>query len=305
MAETKGRDSIRRSPDKRKLDSRDVDPSSGHAVDRPTHHPDRSSYTTWIVLGIVTVAVVSGCLVYLSTSDSKVKRLGYRIVNEFPHDERAFSQGLLFDDGVLYESTGRLGESTLRRLNVETGEILEMTRLPDDFFGEGIAVIGNRIYQLTWQNRVVIVYDKSTLAEVERIPFSGEGWGLAYDGQRLIVSDGSATLRFVDPLTMKTESMLDVRLDGRRAHDLNELEYIDGHIFANVWHKDLIYKISPTTGNVVAVIDLSGLLGSTVLPDREGVLNGIAFDPAGGRLFVTGKLWPRLFEIELVETEQE
>ena len=226
---------------------------------------------------------------------------GYRVVSEYPHDRRAFTQGLVYLDGVLYEGTGLNGQSTLRRVDLETGEVLQAVGLSEEYFGEGIAVLGDRIYQLTWKNGVCVVFDRETFELQEAFTYETGGWGLTTDGERLIMSDGTNRLFVRDPETFAELDTIDV-YDGVRAiWNLNELEVVDGEIWANVWQTDLIARIDPATGQVTGWIDLTGLLSEK---ERErhpvDVLNGIAYDPETDRLFVTGKLWPKLFEIEVV-----
>jgi glutamine cyclotransferase len=223
---------------------------------------------------------------------------GYRIINTYPHDPGAFTQGLLFSDGRLYESTGLYGQSTLREVDLTTGRILQSYALPPAYFGEGITLFRDEIIQLTWQSGRGFVYDRDNLALRRQFSLAGEGWGLTHDGQRLILSDGSATLRFLDPDTFAPLGRLQVYDEHGPVRRLNELEYIAGEIYANVWQTDHIARIDPTSGQVTGWIDLAGLLGPTGEP--VDVLNGIAYDPATGHLFVTGKLWPRLFKIELI-----
>jgi glutamine cyclotransferase len=224
---------------------------------------------------------------------------GYRVVKVYPHDRGAFTQGLQFVDGVLYEGTGQNGQSGIRKVKLETGEVLQKQPLDAKYFGEGITVWGNTIVQLTWQSEIGFVYDKSTFKQLKTFSYQGEGWGLTHDGTRLIMSDGSPGLRFLDPQSLKETGRLTVRDSGRPVEDLNELEYVKGEILANVWQTHRIARISPKTGDVTGWIDLTGLLEPR---DAIGVdvLNGIAYDAAGDRLFVTGKLWPKLFEIRIV-----
>lgn len=224
----------------------------------------------------------------------------YKIVNVFPHDPRAFTQGLVYLDGVLYESTGLKGQSSLRRVELETGTVLDEARLLPMFFGEGIAVLGDRIYQLTWTAGVGFVYDRESFRLLREFRYAGEGWGMTHDGEHLIVSDGSPELAFWDPETLRETRRLTVRDGGKPVENLNELEYIDGEIYANIWHKERIARISPETGEVLSWVDLSGILDAADRTGREDVMNGIAWDEKGRRLFVTGKLWPKLFEIEIV-----
>jgi glutaminyl-peptide cyclotransferase len=226
---------------------------------------------------------------------------GYRVVTEYPHDRRAFTQGLAYVDGVLYEGTGLYGESTLRRVDLETGEVQQAVRLSEEYFGEGIAVLGDRIYQLTWKNGVCVVYGRETFELQEAFTYETEGWGLTTDGERLIMSDGTNRLIIRDPETFAELDTIDVYDGARAIWNLNELEVVDGEIWANVWQTDRIARIDPESGQVTGWIDLTGLLSQS---DRGrqtvDVLNGIAYDPDTDRLFVTGKLWPKLFEIEIV-----
>ena len=227
--------------------------------------------------------------------------LGHRVLREFPHDPQAFTQGLFFHDGALYESTGLRGESTLRRVALETGEVLQQRPLLPALFGEGAALADGRIVQLTWQAGLGFVYDPESFRLLREFRYAGEGWGLTYDGERLIMSDGTDTLRFLDPESFRETGRLPVRADGAPVERLNELEWIEGEIWANLWTEDRIARIHPDTGEVTAFVDLEGLLDPAArLPDSD-VLNGIAWDAEGRRLFVTGKKWPTLFEIETVE----
>jgi glutamine cyclotransferase len=225
---------------------------------------------------------------------------GYEIVNTYPHDPEAFSQGLVFEEGGLYESTGRYGRSSLRRVDLESGKVLKKFSLNEKYFGEGIAIFGDQIIQLTWRSGVGIVYEKASLEPRSVFRYRGEGWGITTDDQRLLMSDGSATLRVLDPTTFRVLDTLTVRSAGAPVRWLNELEYVEGEIYANVYGSDRIARISPKTGDVLGWIDLAGLLQGPQPLTPEAVLNGIAYDPEGKRLFVTGKLWPKLFEIRVV-----
>jgi glutamine cyclotransferase len=225
---------------------------------------------------------------------------GYRIVNVYPHDPEAFTQGLVFHDGILYEGTGLWGESTLRKVDLESGEILKLYSLPPQYFGEGITIYGDRVIQLTWREETGFVYDKDSFEWLETFTYTTEGWGLTHDGTRLIMSDGTATLYFWDPETFEETGRVQVYDDDGPVVRVNELEYIQGLVYANVWLTDLVAIIDPQSGRVTAYIDLGGLLEAEDRGERVDVLNGIAYDPAGDRLFVTGKLWPKLFEIELI-----
>jgi glutaminyl-peptide cyclotransferase len=224
---------------------------------------------------------------------------GYTIVNTYPHDRDAFTQGLQYLDGVLYEGTGLNGRSSLRRVRLETGEVLQRRDVSPQYFGEGITVWRSDIFQLTWQSGVAFVYDRETFAPRRTFSYTGEGWGLTHDGSNLVMSDGTDTLRFLDPATFSERRRLRVTAAGLPLRNLNELEVVKGEIFANVWESDRVARIDPKTGHVSAWIDLSGLLTPREIASAE-VLNGIAYDVAGDRLFVTGKLWPKLFEIRLV-----
>ena len=224
----------------------------------------------------------------------------YRVVHAYPHDPRAYTQGLVFVDGHLYESTGLNGRSSLRMDDLETGRVLQSAPVPGQYFAEGLASWGSTLVQLTWQSHVVFVYDRFSFRLLRTIRYPGDGWGLTEDGKSLILSDGTATLHFLDPQTLREIRRVVVRDRGAPVTQLNELEYVRGQIYANVWHTDRIARIAPATGQVLGWIDLTGLLAPGDVSDPEAVLNGIAWDAARGRLFVTGKLWPKLFEIEVV-----
>ena len=227
----------------------------------------------------------------------------YRVVNTYPHDENAFTQGLIFADGFLYEGTGLRGRSSLRRVALETGAVLQRVDLAREYFGEGITLFGNEIVQLTWQSNLGFVYDKDSFALIGDFPVPTEGWGITHDGVRLIMSDGSADLRFLDPYTLEFTGSVAVYDAQGPVELLNELEYIDGLVYANVWKTDRIARIAPETGEVMGWIDLTGLLPAQDRTWKTDVLNGIAYDAAQDRLFVTGKLWPKLFEIALVPVD--
>ena len=222
------------------------------------------------------------------------------VVNTFPHNPTAFTQGLLIHEGYLYEGTGQLGKSTLSKINLEDGTVLQSRRLNSRYFGEGIAIAGQRIYQLTWQSNIAFVYDLVTFNLIESHYHPTEGWGLTFDGTHLILSDGTADLQFLDPETFQLVQRVTVTIDDRPLPNLNELEYINGEIWANVWMTSEIVRIDPQSGEVRAIIDLSSLRAMTTTGGRDDVLNGIAWDPDEERIYVTGKLWANLFEIELV-----
>ena len=227
----------------------------------------------------------------------------YSVVQEYPHDPSAYTQGLVYEDETLYEGTGLWGASSLRRVDLETGEVLQFHQLPAEYFGEGIAVVGGRIFQLTYQSRLGFVYDRDTFELLDTFNYPTQGWGLAYDGTHLIMSDGSDLLRFLDPATYLEVGSVAVQDKGRPIHRLNELEYIQGEVFANVYVTDLIARIDPLSGDVTGWINLTGLLTKEESALAE-VLNGIAYDSQNDRLFVTGKMWPKLFEIDLVPLGQ-
>ena len=242
-----------------------------------------------------------GAIPALPASDARVVRYTFEVIRSWPHDRGAFTQGLVYRNGNFIESTGLHGASTLREVELETGRVLKQVPLAAAYFGEGVAVSGAHAYQLTWQNRKGFVYDVDTFQLQREFTYEGEGWGLATDGEQLILSDGTNRLRFLDPATFAVTRSIEVTLDGKPLDRLNELEFIRGEIFANVWQTDDIVRIDPATGRVRGVIRFTGLLPAT---DRQGdtdVFNGIAYDAAGDRLFVTGKRWPRVYEVRLVE----
>ncbi len=223
----------------------------------------------------------------------------YKIANVYPHYIDAFTQGLAIENGILYEGTGLYGKSSLRKVDLETGKVLQIYELPDKYFGEGITVFKDSIIQLTWQANTGFVYDKNSFALVSDFHYGTEGWGITHDGEHLIMSDGTSTLHILDPRSFSVINHIEVCEDDTPVNRLNELEYIDGHIYANVWQTDKIAIIDPQNGQVTGWIDLSGLVQTQDGSTTAGVLNGIAYDAAKSRLFVTGKPWPWLFEIEL------
>ena len=232
----------------------------------------------------------------------------YRVVHVFPHDAEAFTQGLVYLDGFLYEGTGLNGRSSIRKVRLENGEVLQIQKLDQQYFGEGIAIVANSLFELTWQTEVGFIYDRASFQRTGTFTYKGEGWGLTQDGKRLIMSDGTAYLRFIDPVTRKESSRIQVRDGGTPVERLNELEYVKGEVLANVWQTERIARISPSTGQVIGWIDMSGLLTAREAQMAEaagGVLNGIAYDAKEDRLFVTGKLWPKLFEIKVVESSTQ
>ncbi len=239
---------------------------------------------------VVATAAVSG----------PVPAYTYRVVQAYAHDPAAFTEGLVYQDGYLYESTGLQGESSLRKVELATGRVVQIHRLADQYFGEGIALYDHQIVQLTWTSHVGFVYDEATFRQIGTFTYPTEGWGLTYDGQHLIMSDGTPALHFLDPRTFAETRRVNVFDDTGPVTQINELEYIQGQVYANIWQTDRIAWIDPQSGAVVGWIDLTGLLSAADRQRPVDVLNGIAWDPQGKRLFVTGKLWPKLFQIELV-----
>jgi glutamine cyclotransferase len=233
-------------------------------------------------------------------ADAKPAAYGYEVKGTYPHARDAFTQGLVFRGGQLWESTGQYGESSLRKVELKSGRVLKRVPVPDDIFAEGMTVFREKVYQLTWQNHRCLVYRPDDFAKIGEFKYEGEGWGLTHDGDSLIMSDGTNTLRFIDPETFAVRRTVSVFENGRPLAALNELEYVRGEIYANVWQTDRIVRIDPKTGRLTGTIDLAGLLPQKDRDEDTDVLNGIAYDEAGDRLFVTGKLWPKLFEIRLV-----
>lgn len=260
-----------------------------------------------IVLALTSMgALIKGCIAPLPPSDVPppeiVTYYDYEIVAVYPHDPDAFTQGLDFHDGYLYEGTGLHGASSIRKVELETGRVLRKRMLPDAYFGEGIVVAGDQLVQLTWKSQVGFVYDLESFELVRDFNYLGEGWGLTHDNSRFIMSDGSARLRFLDMNNFAGIGHMYVRYGDRPVTNINELEFINGYVYANIWQDDRIAIICPAGGYVVGWADLSGLLDADERRKAD-VLNGIAYDAAGDRLFVTGKRWPKLFEIRLIERE--
>lgn len=255
----------------------------------------------------IMLAFVAATCASLSAQSHQVQRLPpvgsrapvstYTIRHVYPHDAHAFTQGIEYRDGFLYEGTGLNGESSVRRVELATGKVLQQVALSSEHFGEGITTWGDTILQLTWQSQIGFIYDRATLKQLRTFRYTGEGWGLTHNTTELIMSDGSASLRFLDPNRLTEKRRLLVTDAGVIIRDLNELEWVNGEIYANVWQTNFIARISPATGHVTGWIDLTGLLSADEQRGGADVLNGIAYDAAGRRLFVTGKLWPKLFEI--------
>ena len=248
---------------------------------------------------IVRIVLASAlCLACLGCS-ARVKQYKLEVVKEYPHDTGAYTQGLFFDGGRFYESTGQFGESSFREVELATGKVLSQMNFQEKYFGEGSVMLGGKLFILTWLNKVAFVYDAKTLAYEQTYSYPREGWGLTTDGKSLIASDGSSRLYFLTP-EFKQERYVDVKMDGRPVRNLNELEYIDGKVWANIYMTDMIVIINPADGTVEASIDCSGLLPRKLRTARTDVLNGIARDSATGKIYLTGKYWPRLYEVRLV-----
>ena len=238
-----------------------------------------------------------------SAKTSEIPSYTYKVINVYPHDRNAFTQGLVVDNGDFIEGTGLYQRSSLRRVSIETGDIVQYHELPSHFFGEGITIYDDRIIQLTWRSNVGFVYDKESFELLREFNYPTEGWGITFDGIHLIMSDGTTTLYFLHPETFEEQKQMEVHDNNGAVDRLNELEYVDGEIYANVFQTNRIAKINPKTGKVVGWIDLTGILSREDRRSPVDVLNGIAFDAKNNRLFVTGKLWPKLFEIELIRLE--
>jgi glutamine cyclotransferase len=250
-----------------------------------------------VLLAVVTIAVFT----FVNRDRERAPTLQCVVVNTFPHDPAAYCQGLTFHQGSLYEGTGQYGRSSIRRVDLATGKIAQQRDLAGNMFGEGITIWDKSVIQLTWKSRTALHYDVDSFELQRKTGYRGEGWGLTHDGTMLIMSDGTATLRFLDPTSFSVKRRLTVRDGTRRIIELNELEYIEGKIYANIWYEDRIARISPQTGQVEAWIDLGKLLPTKDRPHDDAVLNGIAYDAEQKRIFVTGKHWPSIFEIRVVE----
>ncbi|MFC1979907.1 glutaminyl-peptide cyclotransferase [Chloroflexota bacterium] len=254
-------------------------------------------------LGILTILAnfVFSCSDLVdSTTPDTTPVYTYEIINTYPHDRNAYTQGLVFESDVLYEGTGLHGRSTLRKVDLKTGGILQIHELPPQYFGEGITIYGERIIQLTWQSNIGFVYDKDSFDLLQKFTYLTEGWGITHDGKHLIMSDGTSILHFLNPATFEHIRQIEVHDIGAPVTRLNELEYVQGEIYANVWQTNRIARIAPDTGRVLGWIELEGLLSPEHSSEPVDILNGIAYDVENERLFVTGKLWPSLFEIELI-----
>lgn len=254
---------------------------------------------TLIALAVAALALV--CIAPVRAHDT-IPVYGYRVVHSYPHDPQAYTEGLLYLDGHLYESTGQVGSSSVRKVELETGKVLQSAPTPWPDYGEGIAVWKNRLIQLTWKNQEGFIYDLATLKPLARFPYVGEGWALTSDGRQLYMSDGTPVIRILDPDTLKQTGQIDVTADGQPLQNINELEWVKGQIYANVWLTTRIARIDPASGKVTGWIELAGLVPKPqqLADPTNDVLNGIAWDAQHDRLFVTGKCWPKLYEIRLV-----
>lgn len=255
-----------------------------------------------ILIGLLSffLLFIQNCVIY--SDDNSTPILQYEIINSFPHDPKAFTQGLVWENGFLYEGTGLYGRSSLRKLDLETGEILQQYNLPDDFFGEGITIFEDRIYQVTWKEKIGFIYDLNTFQLLGTFSYPHEGWGITHNGEYLIISDGTPILHFLEPSTLEEAKQVQVYENQIPINRINELEYIQGKIYANIWQTDRIAIIEPESGKITAWLDLSGILDPTDVNQKIDVLNGIGYDSENDRLFVTGKLWPKIFQIKMVKT---
>jgi glutaminyl-peptide cyclotransferase len=249
---------------------------------------------------LILAAALAACACGPDSQAGAIPEYTYEVVHTYHHDPDAFTQGLFYLDGVLYEGTGLESESSIRKVKLESGEVLQKRDVPEQYFGEGIVNWKDRLLEITYKAQIGFIYDLAGFTPKGQFQYSGEGWGLTQDGKRIIMSDGSAQIRFWDPETLKETGRITVTADGQPVTNLNELEWVKGEIYANVWQTERIARIDPVSGKVAGWIDLQGLLSpQDIIPQRTDVLNGIAYDAIGDRLFVTGKRWPKLFEIRL------
>lgn len=253
-----------------------------------------------VVLGVAAALARLGAASPQVRAGASAPVFGYKVQHTYPHDREAYTQGLELAGGILFEGTGLNGRSSIRRVTLETGKVLKSRAIADTHFGEGITVWKNRLIELTWRSQVAFVYDRLSFEPRGSFQYAGEGWGLTHDASSLIMSDGTAELRFLDPETFKERRRITVTDAGRPVAQLNELEYVKGQVLANVWMTDRIARIDPQSGAVLSWIDMAGLLSPAERTNTDAVLNGIAYDSARDRLYVTGKLWPKLFEITVV-----
>ncbi len=256
--------------------------------------------TRWLAIplvGIVLVAIIANVM----SGDDATPVQKVKVVATYPHDPDAFTQGLVVEGNIVYEGTGHYGRSTLRKVDLESGKTVLSMQLAGQYFGEGITVMGDQIYQITWKEGVCFLFDKQSLKSLGTLRYPDEGWGLTHDGENIYLSDGRPIIRVLDPVTFKERRRIRVRSGRRTIEKINELEFVDGEILANIWYSDQIARIDPKSGEVLGWIDCSNVYPAAQRPDREHVLNGIAYDQATGKLYVTGKNWPKLYEIEILK----
>lgn len=281
-------------------------PDKNHSIKMTGVQRCLRAFNFAIILVLVSIAfLLFGCSPSSSLPDTLSPWMTYEIVNTYPHDPNAFTQGLIYLDGFLYESTGLYGESSLRKVDLVTGEVLLQTDLSTEYFAEGLTEWEDILIQLTWLEGTGFIYNQEDLSLMGQFTYPTEGWGLTHNGQQLIMSDGTAALYFLDPQTRQVESSVQVTFQGEPVDNLNELEFIRGEVFANIWQTDDIVRINPDTGEVVGWIDLQGILPEERRVTGTDVLNGIAYDPDRDRLFITGKRWPELYEVRLVPLPAE
>jgi len=261
---------------------------------------DNSARRKVLVFAALVLSLLLLQFAYRSLNEGEPSFYSFNVVAIYPHDDAAFTQGLVYHEGLLYEGTGLYGRSSVRIVELLTGDTIEQVDLPYEYFGEGIALVGDMVYQVTWEAGTGFIYSTDDLAEIRSFSYSGEGWGLTYDGANLILSNGSSTLSFLDPETFQVVRTVHVTYDEAPVPDLNELEYVDGVVYANIWQSDQIVMIDPDDGDVIGWIELEGIEELLVSSEGIDVINGIAYNYETGRLLVTGKLWPNVFEIELV-----
>ncbi|NIP29286.1 MAG: glutaminyl-peptide cyclotransferase [Candidatus Dadabacteria bacterium] len=258
----------------------------------------RKFNSVYLIIGVIAVFIFA----FSGYSSYKTAKVGnsYKIINIFPHDKTAFTQGLEFNDGYLYESTGLYGRSSIRKVDIKTAKILKLKTLSSNYFGEGITILNNRIFQLTWQSRTGFIYNKDTFDMIGSFNYRTQGWGLTNNKKELIYSDGSSKLYFMDPENFKILKILNVSdKEGKAVRNLNELEYINGKVYANIWRSDKIVAINPVTGIVEKWIDLADLRSKLPSHHKVDVLNGIAYNPENNTFYITGKYWSNLFQIEI------
>jgi glutaminyl-peptide cyclotransferase len=260
---------------------------------------NRQGYFLLILFTIIIIFIIQTGFAQIVNNSTAV--LQYEIIDIYPHDSKAFIQGLVWKDGFLYEGTGLYGESSLRKVGLETGKVLQQYNLPGKYFGEGITIFENKIYQLTWKEQTGFIYDLETFQLLETFSYEHEGWGITNNGECLIISDGSSILRFIDPVTMAEIRQVKVHEKQRLVDRINELEYIQGKVFANIWQTDKIAIINPETGEILSWLDLTSVMDLLETNQKIDVLNGIAYNPNTDELFISGKLWPKMFMIKIID----